>query len=168
MTTDKQLKEYFEKGGKITRCPDINSPDDLKKYKNQPNQAIQKPKPLNYCPYFIFKNCDNRHNCHSLCYPLTWINGHVPLKEPLANDILPKNYEVTKNYNDVLAEGIESHRNVFDKKISETESLRNRIIVTLLENNYKIKEICDCLHISSKTLYRIKKKRAAKIGPEDE
>lgn len=54
----------------------------------------------------------------------------------------------------------------FDKKISETESLRNRIIVTLLENNYKIKEICDGLHISSKTLYRIKKKRAAKIGAE--
>jgi len=112
------------------------------------------------------QSCDNRHNCHYLCYPLTWINGHVPLKEPLANDILPKNYEVTKNYNDVLAEGIESHRNVFDKKISETESLRNRIIVTLLENNYKIKEICDGLHISSKTLYRIKKKRAAKIGAE--
>jgi len=78
--------------------------------------TVKKFTPIEYCPDFIMQSCDNRHNCHSLCYPLTWINGHVPLKEPLANDILPKNYEVTKNYNDVLAEGIESHRNVFDKK----------------------------------------------------
>jgi len=34
MTTDKQLKEYFEKGGKITQCPDINTLEDLKNIKS--------------------------------------------------------------------------------------------------------------------------------------
>jgi len=58
--------------------------------------TVKKFTPIEYCPDFIMQSCDNRHNCHYLCYPLTWINGHVPLKEPLANDILPKNYEVTK------------------------------------------------------------------------
>jgi hypothetical protein len=109
---------------------------------------------------FICLQCPNKEHelpdgkkitCQNMCYPLTWVDGNVGLKETL----LDKQYEPSSDYNSILADGISARRIDYTNRLI-SEKLKIRCVAVLLEAEFSIQDIAHLLKCSSRNIYRLK------------
>jgi hypothetical protein len=139
---------FLNDGGKITQCKPIEKSTKLKRYKKHTGKA-----PIDGHDRDICSSCPNVGRCEFPCSPLKWINGNQPRKEILLGDLSVFDYP---DYNQVLAEQIESIREITKSYIEAIKDTQKRAIIVLLDNDFKIKQIAALCHLSERTIYRIK------------
>lgn len=83
---------------------------------------------------------------------MQWINGNVGLREALLDDPV----EPSSDYNLILAEGIETHRQEYSEAIANETDLRKKCIGVLLEADFRITEIARVMKLTRRTIYRIR------------
>lgn len=120
----------------------------------KPPEGNAKPKPApKSAPHDpICNGCQNQGTCSGLCPPMQWINGNVGLREALLDDPV----EPSSDYNLILAEGIETHRQEYSEAIANETDLRKKCIGVLLEADFRITEIARVMKLTRRTIYRIR------------
>jgi hypothetical protein len=110
-------------------------------------KAKYKPDPV------ICKGCSHIKRCPSLCKPLTWVNGNVPLSEAYLTPTIER-VQSGRDYNAELAELIEDH-NCRIEKLTEIKDIRKRAITLMLLADITQVQIARLLKMSIKQINRI-------------
>lgn len=100
--------------------------------------------------------CAHVGKCETACAWMNHINGRAPLREiPAGEEIESLDY---RDYNSVLAEMVETRREIRGEIIGGMVDLRKRAIVILIEEGFMIPDIARFFHCSQRTIYRMRKK----------
>jgi hypothetical protein len=99
--------------------------------------------------------CKHRPHCRQLCPPMeARANSNTPRREGLARDIIGADVEISSDYNNVLAELIEHHRqtHIIASHLIDT---RSRAISAMLSADIPRREIARLLRMSYRQINRI-------------
>jgi hypothetical protein len=130
-------------------------------WKKQPKRKTTVTKTYSFYDESICPNCANVNVCKNPCWPITWINGKTPCKEPLLSDLVEK-IDHERDYNDVLAEMITSENELAQRSFEDIlneKNVRVKGIYAMMFFKIPITSIARLLNLHRSRVYQIIKYR---------